>query len=171
MGGSKKTQSVKYVGPSPEQLNAQYQAQQQQLAAQQAMFTTQYQQQIQDLQGAYDNSLSLLTRQMQERQTAQDGLLGQLNTQLLAAQTEITNSKGLYQSLLDRQSQQSIFADAEASKAATLAGQARTDNVNGASALLKLLGQRRQASQEVTRNRGSTGSYAQAGVNVGSLLR
>lgn len=169
--GSKKAPSVKYVGPTPEQLNAQYQEQQRQLQAQQALFQSQYETQIGELRGAYENSLSLLSQQMEERQKASDTLLGQLNTQLTSAQQEASVTKGLYERLLGEQSKQSLLADAEAEKATTLASQGRIDNIQQASALMKLLGQRRNAFQEATRNRGSTGSYAQAGVNVGSLLR
>ena len=171
MAKKSKQSSVAYNGPTPDQINAQYAQQQQLLAQQQSLFATQYQQQQAELQGAYENSLSLLQRQMSERASAQDSLLNQLNLQLTAAQQESSLTKGMYDSLLKRQSEQSALADAEQEKAMKMSTMGRQENVGKASSLLKLLGQRRTAQQDSTRSRGSTSAYSQAGVNVNSLLR
>lgn len=168
--GSKKTPKIQYVGPSPQEINAQYEQQRQLLGQQQSMFAASYQQQISQLQGAYDNSLSLLQQQATERQKANDTILGQLSSQLSAFQQENETTKGLYTALLNRQGEQGMFADAEQQKVAALSGGLRGDNMQSASALFKLLSKRRNVQQDATRNRGSSGAYAQVGLS-NSLLR
>ena len=165
-----KTPSIKYVGPSPDEIRREQEQSSTLLRQQEERFAQQYQQQQQQLQSAYENSVGILTSQMQQREEGQKALNQQLTTQLQLAQANFDQTKGLYEGLLTRQDIATREASALQGKSATQRSDAAANGTLKASSQLKTASARRGASSAARQSRGALAAYG-TDIQLMGLLR